>query len=186
MFSIDNFLTVSVTLFLVIDVIGSVPLIIHVKRTAGSIHTGTIVGASALLMVFFSLMGNQLLHLLHIKLNSFAIAGSVILLLVSLEMILGTSLFKGENDAASGSVVPIAFPYLAGVGTLTTIITLRSTYSLVELLSGIAINLVIIYLVLSSLHWLDQKLGKQALTVIKKFFGILLMALAVQMFKNNL
>ena len=185
MFSIANIFSVTLTLFLVIDILGSVPVIISIKRNTGAIKPMTIVGFSGILMIAFTLMGETLLQVLGIQVKSFAIAGAVVLLLLSLEMILGATIFKSDEDGQSGNIVPIAFPILAGVGTLTTIISLRVRFAIPDLVIGILLNLIIIYLVLISMNWLEKKLGRQTLTVMKKFFGIILLALAVQMFMNN-
>ena len=185
MFSIANIFSVTLTLFLVIDILGSVPVIISIKRNTGAIKPIAIVGFSGILMIVFTLIGESLLHVLGIQVKSFAIAGAVVLLLLSLEMILGATIFKTDEENKSGNIVPIAFPILAGVGTLTTILSLRVKYDIPDLVIGILLNLIIIYLVLISMNWLEKKLGRQTLTVMKKFFGIILLALAVQMFMNN-
>lgn len=186
MFSISNILSVTLTLFLVIDILGSVPVIISIKRNTGALKPMTIVGFSGALMIAFTMMGESLLHTLGIEVKSFAIAGAVVLLLIALEMILGATIFKTDDEGKSGNVVPIAFPILAGVGTLTTILSLRTRFEVMDVVVGILINLVIIYIVLLSMNWLERKLGKQTLIVMKKFFGIILLAMAVQMFMNNL
>ena len=185
MFSISNILSVTLTLFLVIDILGSVPIIISIKRNTGELKPVTIVGFSGILMIAFTLIGETLLHVLGIQVQSFAIAGAVVLLLLSLEMILGATIFKSDDEGKSGNVVPIAFPILAGVGTLTTILSLRTRYQVSDVVVGILLNLIIIYVVLLSMNWLERKLGKQTLIVMKKFFGIILLAIAVQMFMNN-
>ncbi|HYV93461.1 MAG TPA: MarC family protein [Chitinophagales bacterium] len=189
MFSISNILSISLTLFVVIDILGSVPIIISIKRNTGELKPVTIVGFSGVLMIAFTLIGETLLHILGIQVKSFAIAGAVVLLLLSLEMILGATIFKTDDPdgsaGKSGNIVPIAFPVLAGVGTLTTILSLRVKYDIPDLVIGILLNLIIIYMVLLSMNWLERKLGKQTLTVMKKFFGIILLAMAVQMFMNN-
>src|SRR4029078_5316902 len=182
MFSISNIFSVTLTLFLVIDILGSVPVIISIKRNTGAIKPMSIVGFSGMLMIAFTLIGETLLQVLGIQVKSFAIAGAVVLLLLSLEMILGATIFKSDEEGKSGNIVPIAFPILAGVGTLTTILSLRVKYEIPDLVIGILLNLVIIYAVLRSMNWLEKKLGKQTLTVMKKFFGIILLAMAVQMF----
>jgi multiple antibiotic resistance protein len=185
MFSIHNILTITLTLFLVIDILGSVPIIISVKKNAGALNPVTIVGFSGILMIAFTVIGESILQLLGIQVKSFAIAGAVVLLLLALEMILGATIFKSDDEGKSGNIVPIAFPILAGVGTLTTIISLRTKFDIPDVVIGILLNLIFIYLVLRSMDWLEKKLGKQILTVMKKFFGIILLALAVQMFMNN-
>lgn len=185
MFSIQDILTITLTLFLVIDVLGSVPLIITVKRNTGVLNPITIAGFSGALMIAFSVIGSSMLEMLGIKVQAFAIAGAVVLLLLALEMILGATIFKSDDGEKSGNIVPIAFPILAGVGTLTTIISLRMKYEIPDMVAGILVNLIVIYAVLRSMDWLERKLGKQTLTVMKKFFGIILLAMAVQMFMNN-
>ena len=185
MFSIHNILTITLTLFLVIDILGSVPIIISVKKNAGELNPVAIVAFSGILMIAFTIIGENLLQLLGIQVKSFAIAGAVVLLLLALEMILGATIFKSDDEGKSGNIVPIAFPILAGVGTLTTIISLRTKFAIPDLMMGILLNLIFIYVVLRSMNWLEKKLGKQTLTVMKKFFGIILLALAVQMFMNN-
>jgi multiple antibiotic resistance protein len=185
MFSISNISSVTLTLFLVIDILGSVPLIISIKKSTGELKPVTIVGFSGLLMIAFTLIGESLLQMLGIQVRSFAIAGAVVLLLLSLEMILGTAIFKSDEEGKSGNIVPIAFPILAGVGTLTTILSLRTRYAVSDLITGIIVNLMIIYLVLRSMNWLEAKLSVAVLNVMKKFFGIILLAMSVQMFINN-
>lgn len=186
MFSVQNILTITLTLFLVIDILGSVPIIISVKKNTGALNPISIVSFSGALMIVFTLIGSSLLELLGIQVKSFAIAGAVVLLLLALEMILGATIFKNDDEQKSGSIVPIAFPILAGVGTLTTIISLRTRFSIPDLMIGILLNLLVIYWVLRSMDWLEKKLGSGTLVVMKKFFGIILLALAVQMFLNNL
>jgi multiple antibiotic resistance protein len=186
MFSLPNILSISLTLFLVIDVIGSVPVILSSKQGSNHLKPTSIVLFAGGLMISFSLIGEALLHLLGIEVQSFSIAGALVLLLLGLEMIIGWNIFKAEDgDNKSGNIVPIAFPILVGAGTLTTILSLRTQFSIIDLTAGILINLLIIYLVLRSMNWLERKLGSQSLIVLKKFFGIVLIALAVQMFINN-
>ncbi|MCS6991104.1 MAG: MarC family protein [Chitinophagales bacterium] len=186
MLTISGMLSVALTLFLVIDVIGNVPYILNIRQKTGPLNARAIVLFSALLLLLFTFFGEPLLRLLGIDVSSFAIAGSVVLLLLALEMVLGISIFQVEGNGRSGGLVPVAFPLLVGVGTLTTVISLRTRFSLPDLLAGIAINLLIIYLVLLALDWLNRHLGEQVLIVLKKFFGILLLALAVQLFRNHL
>lgn len=186
MFSIANILSISLTLFVVIDVLGSVPVIIGVKQNSGVLKPLPIVLFAGALMVAFALLGSSLLAALGIQVKSFAIAGSVVLLLLALEMILGTAIFKSDvNDAKTASLVPLAFPVLIGAGTLTTILSLRTKYQIPDLMAGIAINLLIIFVVLLCMDWIEKKLSHSVLNVMKKFFGIILLALAVQMFMNN-
>ncbi|MCS6917283.1 MAG: MarC family protein [Chitinophagales bacterium] len=184
MITLNGVLSVALTLFLVIDVMGNVPYILNIRQKTGPLNPTAIVLFSALLLLLFTFFGESLLRLLGIDVSSFALAGSVVLLLLALEMILGISIFQIEGSERSGGIVPVAFPLLVGVGTLTTVIALRTQHRLGDLLGGIAINLLIIYVVLLALDWLDRKLGPQVLIVLKKFFGILLLAIAVQLFRT--
>jgi multiple antibiotic resistance protein len=187
MFSIGNILSISLTLFLVIDAVGSVPAIISAKQNTTRLKPLPIVLFAGGLMISFSLIGESLLHLLGIEVRSFSIAGALVLLLLGLEMIIGWNIFKAEEgENKSGNIVPVAFPILVGAGTLTTILSLRTKFLIGDLIIGILINLLIIYVVLRSMSWLERKLGTQSLVVMKKFFGIVLIAMAVQMFLNNL
>lgn len=185
MFSITNILSVTLTLFVVIDILGSVPLILSIRKNTGALSPITIVSFSGILMIAFTIIGESILQILGIQVKAFAIAGAMVLLLLAFEMILGATIFKSDDDGKSGNIVPIAFPILAGVGTLTTILSLRTKYDIPDLLIGIILNLIIIYLVLISMNWLEEKISKQVLNVMKKFFGIILLAIAVQMFINN-
>ncbi len=138
-------------------------------------------------MVFFLFMGDTFLHLLGVDERSFALAGSVVIFILALEMILGVNIFKtSPDDSHAGNFVPLAFPLIAGAGTLTTIISLRTVYNVWEILIGILINVVIVYLVLRSMGWIENKLGKTGLAAIKKFFGVILLAIAIKIFSAHI
>ncbi len=182
---IKSIITVSLTLFAVVDVIGSLPVIISVKNKLPHFRAGLVTLASGALMIFFLFIGETFLGFMGVDVRSFALAGSVVLFILALEMILGINLFRtNPEDARSGNYVPIAFPLIAGSGTLTTILSLRSVYTSIEILIGILINLVIVYFVLKSSGWIEMKLGNTALAAIKKFFGVILLAIAIKIFST--
>ena len=137
-------------------------------------------------MVLFLLVGEQFLNILGIDVQSFAVAGSIVIFIIGLEMVLGLEFFKADNNPKSGSVVPIAFPLIAGSGTLTTIMSLKANYHDANILIAILINLVVIYTVLKSLKWIESILGPNGMIVIRKFFGVILLAIAVKIFSSNL
>ncbi|MHB1921130.1 MAG: MarC family protein [Chitinophagaceae bacterium] len=187
MLSIKQILTVTFTLFAVIDILGSIPILISLKEKLGGIRASKATLACGLLMVGFLLVGEQFLALMGVDLHSFAVAGSIVIFVIGMEMVLGIEFFKsGKEEGQVGSVVPIAFPLIAGSGTLTTIMSLKADFGFYNILLGILINLVIIYLVIRSLNSIERLLGKAGLMVVRKFFGVILLAIAVKIFKSNI
>jgi len=182
----EDVLTVTITLFAIIDIVGATPLLISMKSRLGEIESGKATLASGALMILFLIFGTKFLGLLGVDVHSFAVAGSIVIFIMALEMVLGIELFRQDPDVKSGSIIPIAFPIIAGSGTLTTVMSLRANYSIYSILIGILINLLAIYLVLKSLNFLERKLGKSGLFVIRKFFGVILLAIAVKIFKANI
>ena len=182
----EDVFTVTVTLFAIIDIVGATPLLISMKSRLGEIESGKATLASGALMILFLIFGTKFLGLLGVDVHSFAVAGSIVIFIMALEMVLGIELFRQDPDIKSGSIIPIAFPIIAGSGTLTTVMSLRANYSIYSILIGILINLLAIYLVLRSLNFLERKLGKSGLFVIRKFFGVILLAIAVKIFKANI
>jgi multiple antibiotic resistance protein len=182
----EDVLTVTVTLFAIIDIVGATPLLISMKSRLGEIESGKATLASGVLMILFLIFGTKFLGLLGVDVHSFAVAGSIVIFIMALEMVLGIELFRQDPDIKSGSIIPIAFPIIAGSGTLTTVMSLRANYSIYSILIGILINLLAVYLVLKSLNFLERKLGKSGLFVIRKFFGVILLAIAVKIFKANI
>jgi multiple antibiotic resistance protein len=191
-FSIDEIITVSFTLFAVIDIIGSIPVLVSIQEKMGEpIATLRATVASGILMVLFFFIGGYVLKFLGVRVTDFAVAGSIVIFLLGLEMILGLEIFKSDGDAKAGSTVPIAFPLIAGSGTLTTIMSLKATFEKkgqneYTILIAILVNLVIIYLVLKSLKYITKLLGKGGLLAVRKFFGVILMAIAVKIFSTNI
>src|SRR6187551_3215085 len=186
MFNFKEIFSVTLILFSVIDIIGSIPFIIIIKKREGKIHTEKATIISAVLMVGFLYLGQSILQLFGLDVASFAMAGAIVIFIVAMEMILGITLIKDDPDAqGSGSIVPLAFPLIAGAGTLTTIISLRAVYQEANILVGIILNLFFVYLVLRSSSWLERKLGKSVFAVLRRVFGVILLAIAVKIFKNN-
>ena len=184
--SINELITVSFTLFAVIDIIGSVPLLISLKEKMGGIRSFAATLISGALMILFLFAGEPFLRILGLDIHSFAVGGSVVIFLLGLEMVLGHEIFKGDQDAKSGSLVPIAFPIIAGSGTLTTIMSLKANFNELYILSGILINLVVVYIVLTSLKFIERVLGPAGLMAVRKFFGVILLAIAVKLFSSNI
>lgn len=183
--SFNAILTVTFTLFAVIDIVGSLPVIIGIKQHHKNFSPLIATSAAGALMIFFLFMGETFLRLVGIDVRSFALAGSIVIFILAMEMILGINLFKTNSDEAhSGNFVPVAFPLIAGSGTLTTILSLRSVYSVTDILTGILINLAIVFIVLYSMNWIEKRLGKTGLGAIKKFFGVILLAIAIKIFST--
>ncbi len=184
---LKEIITIGFILFAVIDMLGSIPILISLKaKMGGKINSLQATLASGALMILFLFIGRQFLKLLGLDIPSFAVAGSIVIFILGLEMVLGLEFFKADKDAKSGSVVPIAFPLIAGSGTLTTIMSLKANYQDVNILLGIIINCVVIYLVLTSLKWIEKALGPNGLLVVRKFFGVILIAIAVKIFGTNI
>ena len=180
-------ITITFTLFAVIDMLGSIPVLISLKeKMGGHIRSTQATLASGALMILFLFLGQEFLNVLGLDVKSFAVAGSIVIFIIGLEMVLGLEFFKSDSNPKSGSVVPIAFPLIAGSGTLTTIMSLKANYYDINILIAILINLVVIYLVLKSLKWLEQVIGPSGLIVVRKFFGVILLAIAVKIFGTNL
>ncbi|MGN6616609.1 MAG: MarC family protein, partial [Ilyomonas sp.] len=149
-FQIDQLITITFTLFAVIDIVGSIPLLISLREKMGGIRTTQATVVSGGLMILFLFLGEQFLNILGLDVRSFAVGGSIVIFLLGLEMVLGHEIFKGDADAKSGTVVPIAFPIIAGSGTLTTIMSLKANFQTLYILLGIIVNLIIVYIVLTS------------------------------------
>jgi multiple antibiotic resistance protein len=185
-FQIDELVTITFTLFAVIDVVGSIPLLISLKERTGDISALQATLISGALMILFLFLGKQFLNVLGLDIHSFAVGGSIVIFLLGLEMVLGHEIFKGEPGGGASVFVPIAFPTIAGSGTLTTIMSLKANYLDMPILIGIFINLIIVYFVLLSLNHIERLLGKAGMLAVRKFFGVILIAIAVKIFSTNL
>ena len=179
--------TATMVLFAVIDIIGSIPIIIGLREKAGHINSGKASIIAAIVMIVFLFLGESILKLIGVNVNEFAVAGSLILFFIALEMILGVTLFKeGDTSPDLTSIFPLAFPLLAGPGSLTTLLSLRAEYEIQNIIIAILVNIVIIYAVLKSSGKLQRFLGKNGIAVIQKIFGVILLAIAVKLFTSNI
>ena len=178
-------ITVTFTLFAVIDIIGSVPILVSLKQKLGGIRELRATLVSGALMILFLFVGEAFLKLLNLDVGSFAVGGSIVIFIVGLEMVLGLEFFKSDKDVKAATVVPIAFPLIAGSGTLTTIMSLKANYGETILLIAILLNLIFVYIVLKSLGAIARLLGPAGLIAIRKFFGVILLAIAVKIFATN-
>ena len=182
-FDFKQIATITMILFAVIDVIGSLPVLLDLQSKIGKIQSEKATLVSGAIMIVFMFIGEQILNLIGIDKSSFAIAGSFIIFFLALEMILGIKFYK-EDTAATASVVPIAFPLIAGTGTLTTLLSIRATYADENIIIAILINLIFVYAVLKNTYRLERILGVGGINILRKVFGIILLAIAVKLFRT--
>lgn len=187
MFNFKEILSVSLILFSVIDILGSIPIIISLRQKVGHIQSEKATLVAGVLMIAFLFLGESILALFGVDVGSFALAGALIMFIIGMEMVLGVEFFKHEQaESSSTSIVPIAFPLIAGAGTMTTLISLRAEFSMSNILVGVMVNLVLVYITLKTTTWLERKLGRAGLNILRKVFGIILLSIAIKLFKNNL
>ncbi len=180
----DDF-TIGLILFAVFDIVGSIPIIVDLRSKMGHIQSEKATIVAAIIMIAFLFVGDEILKLIGIDANSFAVAGSFVLFFLALEMILGIRLYK-EDNPSTASIVPIAFPLIAGAGTMTTILSLRAVYANINIIIAIIINVIVVYGVLKSSGKIERLLGNNGLGVIRKIFGVILLAIAVKLFAANI
>jgi multiple antibiotic resistance protein len=177
-------LTVGMVLFAVIDIVGTVPIIVDLRRKHGHIESEKASLVAGIIMIVFLFIGEEFLNIIGIDVHSFAVAGSFVLFFLALEMILGIRIYRDE-EASSASIVPIAFPLIAGAGTMTTLLSLRSQYHAENIVIAIILNVILVYAVLKSSSKIEKMLGKTGLGVVRKAFGVVLLAIAVKLFAAN-
>ena len=187
---IRELLTLTFTLFAVIDIVGTIPLLISMREKVGGIHPGKVTMFSGIFMLGFFFVGSSFLDLLGVDIRSFAVAGSIVIFILGLEMVLGIEFFKSDKNSKAGTIVPIAFPLIAGSGTLTTIMSLKATFQRSDknewlIIVAILINLLIIFIVLHFLNRIEKLLGEAGLIAVRKFFGVILLAISVKIFGSN-
>lgn len=185
MLSLKEIFSVTLTLFAVIDILGSIPIILRLRARPGGIHAEQATLVAGVLMVVFLFVGESILALFGIDFQSFALAGSIVIFLIAIEMLLGITLFRSDPEAGGGTIVPLAFPLIVGAGTMTTLISLRAAYSLPNVLVGIGVNLIFVYAVLRASPWIERKLGKAGEDILRRVFGVILLAIAIKLFKQN-
>ena len=177
-------ITVSMVLFAVIDIVGTIPIMVDLKAKHGHIESEKASLVAGLIMIVFLFVGEELLKLIGIDVHSFAVAGSFVLFFLALEMILGIRIYRDE-ESSSASIVPIAFPLIAGAGTMTTLLSLKAQYQTLNIIIAIVLNIIVVYIVLKSSAKIEKMLGKNGLGVIRKAFGVVLLAIAVKLFAGN-
>lgn len=185
MFEFKEVLSASLVLFAVIDIVGSIPLIITLREKVGHIQSGKASIIAAIIMIGFLFIGEEILKLIGIDINSFAVAGSLVILFLSLEMILGITLYRDEAPETA-SIVPLAFPMIAGAGTMTSLLSLRAEYHVINIIIAIVINIIFVYIILKTSKIIQRVLGKSGINIVRKVFGIVLMAIAVKLFTSNI
>lgn len=186
MFDWNEILKSTMVMFAVIDIVGSIPVILDIKKKAGDIHPGRATLVATGLMLAFLVLGEGIINFLGIDVNSFAVAGSFIIFFMSLEMILGIQLFKQDpNSMKAATIVPVAFPLIAGAGSMTSIVSLRAEFSQANIAVAIFVNMAFVYLVLRSTGRIEKLLGEGGIAVLQKVFGIILLAIAVKLFTSN-
>ncbi len=183
-FNLKEIFTATMILFAVIDIIGSVPIIIDLRQKVGHIQSEKASFVAMLIMILFLFLGSQILLLIGIDVYSFAVAGSFVLLFLALEMILGVQLYK-EESPETASVVPLAFPLIAGAGTMTTILSLKAEFHTINIIIAIVLNMIFVYAILKSSTKIEKLIGKAGINVIRKIFGVILLAIAVKLFASN-
>ncbi len=176
----------STVLFAVIDIVGSVPIIIKLKESSGTIHEERTSFVSLGIMIGFLILGENILKLFGVTIESFAVAGAFILFAMALEMILGIRVFRDEVSGKTASIVPLAFPIIAGAGTMTTLISLKAEFAQINIILAILLNVIIVYIVLRLTDKIERLLGVGGIAIIKKVFGIILLAIAIKLFTSNL
>lgn len=183
-FNLSEILTTTMVLFAIIDILGSIPVVIQLRRKAGHIESEKASLVAAGLMILFLFLGESLLKVIGLDVESFAIAGSFVIFFIAMEMVLGLTIFK-EEAPETVSIVPLAFPLIAGAGTMTTLLSLKTEYHTQNILIGIILNILFVYFVLKNTERLERLFGKTGLNILRKAFGVILLAIAIKLFRNN-
>jgi len=185
--NIKEIFTAFMVLFAVIDIVGNIPIIIDLRSKVGHIQSGKASLIAGVIMIAFLFVGQEILKLIGIDVNSFAVAGSFVLFFIALEMILGVTIYRDdETNKLTASVFPLAFPLIAGPGTLTTILSIKSEYATENILIALIVNVLVIYLVLKTSHKIEKFIGKNGINIVRKVFGVILLAIAVKLFASNI
>lgn len=183
-FNLNGILSTTMILFAIIDILGAIPIVIELRKKAGHIQSEKATIVALVLMILFLFVGEEMLRIIGLDVYSFAIAGSLVIFFIAMEMILGIHLFKDEA-VETVSIVPLAFPLIAGSGTLTTLLSLKSEYATQDIIVGIILNMVFVYFVLKNTFRLEKLFGKAGLNVLRKAFGVILLAIAIKLFRAN-
>ena len=185
-FNFKDILTTSMVLFAVIDIIGNIPIIIDLRKKAGHIQSEKASLIAGFILIIFLFLGEQLLSIIGLDVHSFAIAGSLIIFFIALEMILGIKIYKEEKNPLNATVFPLAFPLIAGPGSLTTLLSLKAAFSNVNIIVAIIINMIFIYMVLKASTKIEKIIGENGIGIIRKVFGVILLAISIKLFTTNI
>lgn len=183
-FNLSEIISTTMVLFAIIDILGAIPVVIELRRKAGHIESEKASLVAAGLMILFLFVGESLLKVIGLDVESFAIAGSFVIFFIAMEMVLGLTIFK-EEAPETVSIVPLAFPLIAGAGTMTTLLSLKTEYHTQNILVGIILNMLFVYFVLKNTNRLEKLFGKSGLNILRKAFGVILLAIAIKLFRNN-
>ncbi|POY35171.1 hypothetical protein C3K47_16455 [Solitalea longa] len=182
--SINEIISVTMILFAIIDILGSIPIVLELRNRVGHIQSEKATIVAMALMILFLFVGEKLLNVIGVDVKSFAIAGSLVIFFIAMEMVLGIHFFRDQMPETA-SIVPLAFPLIAGAGTMTTLLSLKAEYQTINIILGIIINLLFVYFVLKNVSVLERILGKNGVEILRKAFGVILLAIAIKLFRNN-
>ncbi len=185
-FSFKEIVSAFMVLFAVIDILGAIPIIINLREKKQKIESGKTAVISFILLVAFLFVGKALLSLFNVDISSFAVAGALVLLVLAVEMIFGIEIFKNDGPCGSATIVPLVFPLIAGAASFTTLLSLRAEYNILNIIIAVALNMIVVYFVLRYVYYVERLFGKSGVYVMRKFFGIILLAIAVRLFTTNL
>ena len=185
-FNLKDILTIFMVLFAVIDIIGNIPIIIDLRQKAGQIQSEKASLIAGFILVMFLFIGEQLLSIIGIDVHSFAVAGSLIIFFIALEMILGIKIYKDDKNPLNATVFPLAFPLIAGPGSLTTLLSLKAEFSNTNIIIAIIINMLFIYVILKGSNKIEKMIGENGIGIIRKIFGVILLAISIKLFTTNI
>lgn len=185
-FSFKEVASAFMVLFAVIDILGAIPIIINLREKNQKIESGKAAIISFIILVAFLFVGKALLSLFNVDISSFAVAGALVLLVLAVEMIFGVEIFKNDSPCGSATIVPLVFPLIAGAASFTTLLSLRAEYNILNIIIAVALNMTVVYFVLRYVYYVEHLFGKSGVYVMRKLFGIILLAIAVRLFTANL
>ncbi len=185
-FNLQEFVSAFIILFAVIDAVGSTPIIISLRESGKTIKAVKATWMSTLLLVGFFYAGDGMLRLFHVDIQSFAVAGSLVIFLMAIEMLLDVEIFKFKGPTSEATIVPLVFPLIAGAGSFTTLLSLRAEYADINILLGLLLNMGVVFFVLTMTHKVQRWIGKGGVYLVRKFFGVILIAVAVRLFTDNI
>lgn len=185
-FSFKEILSAFMVLFAIIDITGSIPVILGLKQQGNKIEALKISIISSLIFIIFLFLGDAILSLFGVDISSFAVAGALVIFVLAVEMVLGVEIFRNDGPGGSVTIVPIIFPLIAGAGSLTTVLSLRAEYAVENIIVAIMLNMVVVFIVLSKIEWAERVLGQGGIFILRKFFGIILLAIAIKLFSTNI